>query len=207
MSIPESNRNKAAIYARVSTKEQKLDLQLDSLTKLTESKGLEIHEIYEEKGFSGAKDSRPELDRMMDDARSGKFGYVLVWKYDRFARSTIHLLDVLTEFKELGIEFISKTEQMDTSTPVGKFLYTIIGGFAELERDIMRERIKEGMKAAKKRGQKFGRPATDVKIKDVLALREQGFSLRKIAIELGISASLVHKMISSAHKTPENQEG
>jgi DNA invertase Pin-like site-specific DNA recombinase len=131
----------------------------------------------------------------MKDARQRKFDAVLVWKFDRFARSTKHLLIALEEFKASGIDFISYTEAFDTSSPIGEAMFTVIGAMAKLERDLISERVRAGMRKAKADGKKVGRPPIEVDIEKVLGLVGEGKSLRQIARELGISKSKVWSVL------------
>jgi DNA invertase Pin-like site-specific DNA recombinase len=153
---------KVALYARVSKAHthQDPEAQLQPLRQMCESRGWTIAKEYVDHGWSGAKESRPALDAMMADAQRGlrDFDAVACWKFDRFARSTKHLLRALETFQSLGIAFISLTESVDTSTPYGKLVFTILGAVAELERSLIAERIRNGMKkqGAKKPGPKIG---------------------------------------------------
>ncbi len=176
---------RVALYFRISTGDQTSDLQKDELTEYCERRGWEIVGPYRDV-MSGARDKRPNLDKLMADARRRKFDAVCVWKFDRFARSTSHLLKALEEFSALGIDFISLTEAVDTSTPVGKMVFTILGSVAELERSVIRERVISGQKAAKRRGVKFGRPTVDVDTVLVAKLRKEGLSWRDIAEQTGV---------------------
>jgi DNA invertase Pin-like site-specific DNA recombinase len=178
---------RAAIYTRVSTGEQNADLQTRELPEFCERRGwsLAADTIYSDV-MTGAKDRRPALDRLMADARRGKFDVVAVWRFDRFARSTSHLLRALEEFSSLGIDFVSVTEAIDTSTPAGRMVFTVLGAVAELERSIIRERVVAGQRAAKRRGVKFGRPAVAVDAAKVRRLRGEGLSWRAIAAEVGV---------------------
>src|SRR5580700_7492479 len=125
---------RAAIYARVSTNQgQDPEMQLREVREYCVRRGLEVSE-YVDAGISGAKDSRPQLNQLMADAKRRRFDAVVVWKFDRFARSVSHLLRALEEFRSLGIEFVSLSEQVDTSTPTGKMVFTVLGAVAELER-------------------------------------------------------------------------
>ena len=150
--------NRTVIYLRVSTVEQKPDLQFDGLRAYAERAGLEITQEYLDIAISGRKEGRPNLGALMKAARNHEFNCVLVWKFDRFARSTKHLLAALEEFNYLGIRFISVQDQIDTSSPMGKAMFTIIGAMAELESALISERVTAGMQAAKARGKKLGRP-------------------------------------------------
>lgn len=154
--MPDTNRT--AIYLRVSTPDQKPDLQYDGLRGYAERAGLEIVGDYLDIAVSGRKQSRPGLDALMQAARNREFECALVWKFDRFARSTAHLLAALEEFKHLGIRFISVQDQIDTHSPMGRAMFTIIGAMAELESSLIGERVTAGMRAAKVRGRRLGRP-------------------------------------------------
>ena len=146
---------RAAIYIRISTGDQNPDLQRNELPEYCERRGWTVLETYEDR-LSGGKDRRPSLDRLMEDARRRRFDVVACWRFDRFARSTSHLLRALEEFHSLGIDFVSVTEAIDTSTPAGKMVFTVLGAVAELERSIIRERVIAGQRAAKRRGVRFG---------------------------------------------------
>jgi DNA invertase Pin-like site-specific DNA recombinase len=148
---------RAAVYIRISTGDQNPDLQRQELPEYCERRGWRLVETYEDQ-MSGGKDRRPSLDRLMVDARRRKFDVVAVWRFDRFARSTSHLLRALEEFQSLGVDFVSVREAIDTSTPAGKMVFTVLGAVAELERSIIRERVIAGQRAAKRRGIRFGRP-------------------------------------------------
>jgi DNA invertase Pin-like site-specific DNA recombinase len=178
---------RAAIYTRISTGEQNADLQTRELPEFCERRGwsLGADTTYNDV-MTGAKDRRPALDRLMADARRGKFQVIAVWRFDRFARSTSHLLRALEEFSSLGIDFVSVTEAIDTSTPAGRMVFTVLGAVAELERSIIRERVVAGQRAAKRRGVKFGRPAVAVDAVKVRKLRGEGLSWRAIAAETGV---------------------
>jgi DNA invertase Pin-like site-specific DNA recombinase len=176
---------RAAIYTRISTGEQNADLQTRELPEFCDRRGWGLAETYSDV-MTGAKDKRPALDRLMADARRGKFDVVAVWRFDRFARSTSHLLRALEEFSALGIDFVSLTESIDTSTPAGRMVFTVLGAVAELERSIIRERVVAGQRAAKKRGVKFGRPTVAVDAAQVRRLRDGGLSWRAIAAETGV---------------------
>ncbi len=179
MPIPE---NRTAIYLRVSTAEQKPDLQFDGLRAYAERAGLDITQEYLDIAISGRKEGRPNLGALMKAARNHEFNCVLVWKFDRFARSTKHLLTALEEFNHLGIRFISVQDQIDTSSPMGKAMFTIIGTMAELESALVSERVTAGMQAAKARGKKLGRPGVSkAVIKSVTEIAQTtDLSVRKI---------------------------
>jgi DNA invertase Pin-like site-specific DNA recombinase len=155
---------RAALYLRVSTIHQKPDLQADGLRRYAASAGLEIVGEYLDVAVSGRKEGRPQLQTLMRAARQHEFACVLVWKFDRFARGVSHLLSTLEEFHHLGGRFISVQDQVDTESPMGKAMFTIIGAMAELESSLISERVNAGMAAARVRGKHVGRPATPVRV-------------------------------------------
>ncbi len=188
---------KTALYARVSTtgKGQDTELQLRDLRTYAQARGLDIHKEYVDNGISGRKDTRPALDALMDDAKKRKFNAIIVWRFDRFARSTKHLVTALEEFKSLGIDFISYQENIDTSSPMGKAMFTIVAAIAELEADIIRERVMAGLANAKAKGRRLGRPGITPEVtQKIIELTKKGFSLRQIATELNVSKSVVYKV-------------
>src|SRR5882762_4717492 len=182
---------KVALYARVSTLNngQSPEMQVRELREYVERRGWTLAGEYVDEGISGAKDSRPELNRLMEDAHKRKFDAVVVWKFDRFARSVSHLLRALETFKAQGIEFISFSEQMDTSTPTGKMIFTVLGAVAELERSLIGERVRAGVRNARAKGKKLGRPSVAVDATKVRALRQAGKSFEQIGETLGVSAA------------------
>lgn len=183
---------RAAIYTRISTGEQNADLQSRELPEFCDRRGWQVGDVYSDV-MTGAKDKRPALDRLMADARRGKFQVVAVWRFDRFARSTSHLLRALEEFAALGIDFVSVTEAIDTSTPAGRMVFTVLGAVAELERSIIRERVIAGQRAAMKRGVKFGRPTVTVDAAQVRRLRDDGLSWRSIAAQTGMTKDTLRR--------------
>ncbi len=186
---------KAAIYARVSTANNSQDptVQTRELEEYCQRRGWKVAGQYIDVGISGAKEKRPELSRLMADAHRRKFDAVVVWKFDRFARSVSHLLRALETFKSLGIEFVSLSEQMDTSTPTGKMVFTVLGAVAELERSLIAERVRAGLRNARAKGTRLGRPRLVADRSQMARLRAQGRSLREIATKLGCSPGFVHK--------------
>ena len=186
------NSKRAAVYIRVSTNEQNPDLQKHELPEYCDRRGWQAVDTYIDT-VSGRKDRRPALDRLMADAKRRKFDVVVVWRFDRFARSTSHLLRALEDFSALGIDFVSITESIDTSTPTGKMVFTVLGAVAELERSIIRERVIAGQRAAKRRGVKFGRPIVAVDSSYVLKLRQDGLSWREIAAQTGIAKDTLRR--------------
>jgi DNA invertase Pin-like site-specific DNA recombinase len=191
--------HRVAIYARVSTTNhgQDVTLQTRELEQFAQARGWKIVGSYVDAGVSGAKDSRPELNRLMADAHKRRFDVVCCWRFDRFARSVSHLLRALETFKALGIDFVSFSEQMDTSTPAGKMVFTVLGAVAELERSLIVERVRAGLRNARAKGKKLGRPRVAVDAARMGRLRAQGRTVREIAAELGYSRSLVHKTLAN----------
>jgi len=148
----------AAIYARVSaSKGQSTAMQLRELSEYCRRRSWTVVAEFVDEGVSGAKDSRPQLDRLMRDAHRRRFDVVVVWKFDRFARSVSHLLRALETFQSLGISFVSLSESIDTSTPAGKMTFTVLGAVAELERSLIGERVKAGLRNARAKGKRLGR--------------------------------------------------
>jgi len=179
---------RAALYARVSTNDQTTENQLNDLRRYAQERGWTIHEEYVDHGISGSKASRPALDRMMGEARKKKFDAVLVWRFDRFARSVKHLVLSLEELRGLGIGFVSYQENVDTSSPLGQAIFTIVAAMAELERNIIVERVHSGLRRAKAQGKRLGRPVgSAIDVAAVARLRGSGLSYRAIARQLGIA--------------------
>jgi DNA invertase Pin-like site-specific DNA recombinase len=188
------------IYARVSTKDQSCELQVRDLRAYCTARGLDLVREYADVGQSGAKDSRPELNKLMDDARKRQFDAIVVWRFDRFARSTKHLLSALEEFRSLGIQFISYQENIDTSSALGQALFTIVSAVAQLERDLIRERVSAGIRNARANGKQLGRPKRAVDRKEILKLKARGLSLRQIAAKLGVGYGTVRTRLLTSHK-------
>lgn len=183
------------IYARVSTKEQNVDMQLSDLKSYAELRKLRVVEVYIDYA-SGAKSDRVNYQKLFNDVRKRKTDVVLVWKFDRFARSTKELINALEEFNSLGVDFISYKENVDTSTPAGKILFTMISAFAEFERSIIRERVIAGMEKAKARGARIGRPKIPPFTKQkVLMLKERGLTYKEIIKQVKISKSAYYEII------------
>jgi DNA invertase Pin-like site-specific DNA recombinase len=195
---------KTAVYARVSTKDQDPGLQLVDLRTYCKRRGLEVFQEYMDVGVSGAKDKRPALDHLMDDARKRKFDIIAVWRFDRFARSTRHLVNALAEFRSLGIAFVSYQENIDTSSPMGEAMFAIIGAMAQLERDIIMERVQAGVRRAREKGKTLGRPRTPVDSERAGLLRSQGRTIREIARELDAPPTLVHRALRARSENPGN---
>ena len=192
-----------ALYMRVSTKGhgQTTDTQAVALQEYAERRGFDIVE-YRDEGISGSKDSRPALDRLMKDARARRFEVVIVARFDRFARSVSHLLRALEEFNHLGIDFVSVNESIDTSTPMGKMIFTVLGAVAELERNLIKERVQMGISRARKQGKALGRPRVEVDPLQVAGLRAIGLSWNKIAEKLNIGRGTAERAFRSLPKNP-----
>jgi len=180
---------RAGIYARVSTLNGSQDpsMQTGELEEYCRRRGWQIHDVYVDNGVSGRKDSRPQLNRMMQDAHESRFSVVVVWRFDRFARSVSHLLRALETFNALGVQFVSLSEQVDTSTPMGKMVFTVLGAVAELERNLIVERVRAGLRHARAKGKRLGRPKKSVDAAQIVSLRADGTSWRGIAKKMGVS--------------------
>jgi len=190
---------RAAIYGRISTSNhgQDIGLQTRELRQLCEARGWQVSGEYLDEGISGAKDSRPELNRLMADAHKRRFDAVIVWKFDRFARSVSHLLRALETFNALGIAFVSLSEQVDTTTPAGRMIFTVLGAVAELERSLIAERVRAGLRNARAKGKRLGRPPVIVDTARIAFLRASGQSWPQIARELGVSVGKVYQAAQS----------
>ncbi len=193
---------RVAIYARVSTTDQSTDSQLLDLRRYVSERGWNIFREYVDEGISGTKDNRPALNELMNDAKKRRFDVVLVWRFDRFARSTTHLLLSLEQFRNLGVDFVSYQENIDTSSPLGAAIFTIISAVAQLERDIIRERVKAGLRRAKAQGKQLGRPRVIVDAGRIAALREEGWSWSMITTELHISKGTAQRAFYRLPKNP-----
>ena len=186
---------RAALYARVSTKDkgQNPAVQLGELRQYCESRGWTVAAEYVDLGVSGAKESRPELNRLMADSKTGKMDVVVVYKFDRFARSLRHLHKALDTFNQSHVSFVSKSEQVDTTTPAGRLLFSVIGAVAEFERDVISERVKSGMAYAKSQGKRVGgSKPKPIDESELIRLHAQGRTLRQIAREMDLSAGTVY---------------
>ena len=188
-------QKKIAVYVRVSTKDQSVDMQLHDLERYSRERGLDVFKVYEDNGISGTKETRPALSELMNDAKKKKFDMVLVWRFDRFARSTKHLVTALHEFRHIGIDFISFQENIDTSSPLGEAIFTIISAMSTLERDIIAERVKGGLRKARAKGKRLGRPNNDIDVDKVIKFKEQGKSIREVAKDLKLSRGKVERTL------------
>ncbi len=200
---------RAAIYVRVSTDKRKIvdekvtyeqsnEVQAEPLKQFCIARGWELYKVYEDRA-SGAKENRPGLLAMMQDAKRRLFDIVVVWRFDRFARSVKQLVNALEEFHALGINFVSYQEVLDTSTPMGRTMFTVIGAMAELERNIIRERIMAGIEHAKSKGTKSGKPIGRPHVvlfhrNKAREMRALGFSYRAIGEKLKIGETTARRI-------------
>ena len=194
--------SRVALYARVSTANngQSPEMQLRELHEYCKRRDWPLSGEYVDVGISGSREKRPELDKLMADAHRRRFDAVVVWKFDRFARSVSHLLRALETFKALGIELVSLSEQVDTSTPTGKMVFTVLGAVAELERSLIVERVKAGMRNARAKGKRIGRPprihlSPEMRKTIAEAYRNQQGSLRQLAAMFGTSVGTVQRCV------------
>lgn len=191
----------AAIYARVSTLNHGQDpsLQTRAIAEYCQRRNWDVFDCYVDVGVSGKKDSRPQLNRMMEDAHSRRFDVVIVWRFDRFCRSVSHLLRALETFNALGIQFVSLCEQVDTTTPTGKLVFTILGAVSEGERNLIADRVRAGLRNARAKGKTLGRPRVDVDVTQIESLRASGHSWRTIARQMNLSVGTVYAAARSQH--------
>jgi putative DNA-invertase from lambdoid prophage Rac len=188
---------KAGIYARVSTldKGQDTEVQLRDLRSYAQARGWIIAGEYVDKGQSGAKDRRPELDRLMKDVRKRKVDLVLCWRLDRLGRSLKHLILTLDELQSVGVGFVSYNENLDLTTSTGRLMFQLLGAFAEFERNLIKERVKAGLANAKAKGARLGRPSPEFDEDELIRLRKSGETIRGIAQRLNLRKSFVHKTL------------
>ena len=194
---------RAALYARVSTSNhgQDVSMQTRELRQFCQARVWQIAGEYLDQGISGAKDSRPELNRLVADAHKRRFDAVVVGKFDRFARSVSHLLRALETFNSLGVAFVSLSEQIDTTTPTGRMIFTVLGAVAELERSLIAERVRAGLRNARAKGKRLGRPRVAVDAARIAALRASDASWPQIARMLDISVGTAFAAFQKLSKT------
>ncbi len=201
---------KAAIYARVSTTDQTNTIQVRELNEYVERRGWEVVGIYQDQ-MSGAKASRPGLDQLMANARLRKFDAVLVWKLDRFGRSLVHCVSGIQELASLGIRFLAISQGLDTdeSNPASKLLMHILAAVAQFERELIRERVSAGMRAAKTHGTKtgnaIGRPRRVFDREEVVRLRRSGLSFEKISRQMRVGVGTVVRVLEAVGATPTSR--
>jgi DNA invertase Pin-like site-specific DNA recombinase len=189
---------RCAIYARVSTTNhgQDPEMQLSEVRDYYRRRSWNVAAEYVDRGISGSTERRPALDRLLADCRKRLVDAVVVYRYDRFARSLRQLVNALEEFRTLGIQFVSLHEGVDTSTPNGRLVFGIFASIAEFERELTRDRIRSGLAAARRKGRRLGRPPLHLDTAQIETLRAQGRSIRQIASQLGYSRSFVHKTLT-----------
>jgi len=194
---------KAVIYARVSTPDQHLENQILDLRKLAAQRGFEVVREYADRGVSGSKAKRPGLDCLMADARRQEFSVLLVAAFDRVARSTKNFLAIVDELNDLGIEFISAREAIDTSGPMGRMFITLIGSIAELEKSLIVERIRAGMRRAKLEGKRLGRARLDIDRTAIVRDRLSGLSLTEVGKKHGVSRATVVRLVKEMRSSSQ----
>jgi len=192
---------RVALYARVSTqKGQHTDVQLRELQEYSQRRGWKIVAEYIDEGISGARERRPALDKLWADCRKRKVDAVVVYRYDRFARSLRQLVNALDEFRALGIDFVSLHEGVDTSTPNGRLVFGIFASIAEFERELIRSRVRSGLAAAKAKGKRLGRPRTSVDAAQIAQLRASGASWREVSARVGAGVGTVRRAAARCAK-------
>lgn len=192
---------RAALYTRVSTAQQSDAMQTRELRAFAQARGWEIAGEFSDVGWSGARERRPGLDALMQAARRRQLDAVLVWRFDRFARSTRHLLSALEEFRALGVAFISYQESVDTSSPLGEAMFTIISAIAQLERSLIRERIRAGLAHARSQGVRMGRPRKRVDVELARMFQAEGRGQRETARLLGLSRATLARALRTGGET------
>lgn len=196
--MPRGKTARAGYYVRVSRGDQNLALQLDAASSLAKQRAWQLARQYSDDGLSGATDKRPAFRKLLDDARRGELDVVIVYKLDRMFRSTRELLETLASLDAWGVKFVSCTEPIDTASPAGKLLITILAAIGEFERELIRERTRDGVAAARRRGKQLGRPRKVVDIATARYLRARGMRLDRIAKRLGIGTGTLHRALAAA---------
>jgi DNA invertase Pin-like site-specific DNA recombinase len=194
---------RAALYARVSTTNgQNPEIQLEELRQYCVRRGWTVAGEYVDRGISGSREQRPELDRLLALCRKRQADAVVVYRYDRFARSLRQLVNALEEFRSLGVDFVSLHEGVDTSTPNGRLVFGIFATIAEFERELIRDRVRSGLASAKARGKRLGRPRVVVNAQHIASLRAEGRSWAEIAAEAGVGQGTVRRAVQNLSKNP-----
>lgn len=201
---------RAAIYCRVSTESQTIENQRLAISRYCETQGWKLVREYQDVGVSGAQEQRDGLDRLKDDAAGGRFDVLVVWKFDRLARSTSHLLSILELLRKHKVAFVSVSEAVDTSTAAGKMVMTFLGSIAEFERSLIVERVNCGLARAKAQGKTLGRPRRGFDIHAAVAMRNEGLGYKQIAARLGVPRTTIFRYLAhlpsvtaGIPKTPE----
>lgn len=190
---------RVGLYARVSTLNgHHPEMQLDELREYASRRGWQIAGEFVDEGVSGAKESRPALNRLLADARQRKLDAVLVWKLDRFGRSLKHLVNTLADLEALGVAFVSVRDNIDLTTPAGRLMLHLVAAMAEFERALIQERVRAGLQNAKRKGKKLGRPKAIVDTHEIAHLRAQGLPWKAVAKEVGVSVGTVFKAAQNA---------
>ncbi len=189
-------RKRVALYARVSTYEQHAENQIEVLRQVAQQRNLEIVGEYTDH-ISGAKARRPQLDKLLSDARHGRCDVVMVTAFDRLGRSVVHLLHTIDELKDAGVEFVSLRENVDTQSATGKVVTAVVAAIGEFERELIRERVKTGMERAKREGRRVGRPPLDINGESVMLDRRRGYSLKEIAKRQGASKTTIGRILKN----------
>jgi len=182
-------------------------LQTRELRQFAEARGWTVVGDYTDTGVSGAKDSRPELNRLMLAAKRRQFDVVLCWKLDRFGRSLRHLVNDLAELEAVGVAFVSLTDHLDLTTPAGRLMFQVIAAMGEFERELIREQVRAGLRNARAKGKRLGRPHAIVDVRQIRALRAQGLAWKRIAADLGLGVGTVLRHAGEGSKSPQNLFG
>ena len=197
---------KVAIYARISTTDQNVDSQLDAVKKYCKNQDWEISKIYKDEGISGTQDSRPALDELKRDCAKRKFEAIVVYKFDRIARSTAHLLECLNLFQHHKKDFISISESIDTSTNVGKMVFTFLGAIAEFERGLIKERVITGIRRAQSNNIHCGRPRKGFDIAAAVTLQKQGLGYKQISKRLNVPRATIFRYLSALNADKDGKK-
>ena len=198
---------RAGCYVRCSTINQTTENQSIALRQYCERQGWTISKTYEDQAISGTQHDRPSLNAMLADAQRGEFDVVVVWKIDRLARSTAHLLEILNLLRASHVDFCSSTQGIDTTTAHGRMVFTFLGAIAEFERELITERVTAGIARAKQNGVQFGRPRVGFDINKALELRKGGLSWGQLAKRMGVSSATLRRAIYPLLKTPPPEKG
>ena len=196
-----SKTKNVVAYLRISTDEQNTGSQVEAIKRYCVNQSWTLKKVYEDKGVSGAVDDRPALNQLKKDCMDSKFQAVLVFRFDRMARSTSHLLECLQLFNRYGVDFVSVSEGVDTTTAVGKMIFTFLSAISEFEREIIKQRVVAGVRKAQAEGTHCGRPRKGFDYAEVIRLHKEGWSLRQIAEKQGVSYVTIYRTIKGVTKT------